>query len=51
MLGLFRGVPGARGFRRLLATEAAKPGAGAGVLIAALALLADRNPEPATVAA
>jgi tRNA-dihydrouridine synthase A len=51
MLGLFRGVPGARGFRRHLATEAAKPGAAADVLIAALALLADRNREPATVAA
>ena len=30
MLGLFRGVPGARAFRRLLATEAVKPGAGVG---------------------
>ena len=32
MLGLFRGVPGARAFRRHLATEAVKPGAGADVL-------------------
>ena len=29
VLGLFRGVPGARAFRRHLATEAVKPGAGA----------------------
>ena len=51
MLGLFRGVPGARAFRRHLATEAVKPGAGTDVLIEALALVADRIPEPATVAA
>jgi tRNA-dihydrouridine synthase A len=51
MLGLFRGVPGARAFRRHLATEAVKPGAGADVLAQALALVADRSPEPATVAA
>ncbi len=37
MLGLFRGVPGARAFRRHLATEAVKHGAGADVLAAALA--------------
>ena len=43
MLGLFRGVPGARAFRRHLATEAVKPGAGADVLAAALALLAERD--------
>jgi tRNA-dihydrouridine synthase A len=51
MLGLFRGVPGARAFRRHLATEAVKPGAGTDVLMEALALVADRIPEPATVAA
>jgi tRNA-dihydrouridine synthase A len=51
MLGLFRGLPGARAFRRHLATEAVKPGAGADVLVEALALVADRSPEPATVAA
>jgi tRNA-dihydrouridine synthase A len=51
MLGLFRGVPGARAFRRHLATEAVKPGAGIEVLLEALALVADRNAEPATVAA
>ena len=51
MLGLFRGVPGARAFRRHLATQGVKPGAGADVLVEALALVADRIPEPATVAA
>jgi tRNA-dihydrouridine synthase A len=51
MLGLFRGVPGARAFRRHLATHAVKPGAGTDVLVAALALVADRAPERATVAA
>jgi tRNA-dihydrouridine synthase A len=51
MLGLFRGVPGARAFRRHLSTEAVKPGAGADVLLAALALVTDRIAEPATVAA
>ena len=39
MLGLFRGVPGARAFRRQLATEAVKPGAGVAVLAEALALV------------
>ncbi|EJW11554.1 tRNA dihydrouridine synthase A [Rhodovulum sp. PH10] len=39
MLGLFQGVPGARAFRRHLATEAVKPGAGLDVLQAALALI------------
>jgi tRNA-dihydrouridine synthase A len=51
MLGLFRGVPGARAFRRHLATYAVRPGAGTDVLIAALALVADRAPAPATAAA
>jgi len=51
MLGLFRGVSGARAFRRHLSTQAVKPGAGADVLLAALALVADRASEPATVAA
>jgi tRNA-dihydrouridine synthase A len=51
MLGLFRGVPGARAFRRHLATQGVKPGAGPQVLIEALALVADPNPHPATVAA
>jgi tRNA-dihydrouridine synthase A len=39
VLGLFRGMPGARAFRRHLATEAVKPGAGSATLRAALALL------------
>jgi tRNA-dihydrouridine synthase A len=51
MLGLFRGVPGARAFRRHLATEGVKPGADADVLAAALALVAHGVPAPATVAA
>jgi tRNA-dihydrouridine synthase A len=41
MLGLFTGVPGARAFRRHLATAAVRPGAGAGVLREALSLVAD----------
>ncbi len=41
MLGLFRAVPGARAFRRHLATEAVKPDADARVLIAALAHVED----------
>ena len=44
VLGLFRAVPGARAFRRHLATEAVKPGAGAGVMADALALVVDRAP-------
>jgi tRNA-dihydrouridine synthase A len=51
MLGLFRGVPGARAFRRHLATYAVKPGAGTDVLIEALALIDERVGEPSTVAA
>ncbi len=39
LLGLFAGVPGARAWRRHLATEAPKPGAGCSVLREALALL------------
>jgi len=37
LLGLFAGRPGARAFRRHLATEAVKPGAGLGALRAAVA--------------
>jgi tRNA-dihydrouridine synthase A len=51
MLGLFRGVPGARAFRRHLATYAVKPGAGTDVLVEALALIDERVGEPSTVAA
>jgi tRNA-dihydrouridine synthase A len=36
ILGLFNGIPGARAFRRHLATEAVKPGAGVDVLRAAV---------------
>lgn len=39
VLGLFQGVPGARGFRRHLSTEAVKPGATADVLREAMALV------------
>jgi len=48
MLGLFRGVPGARAFRRHLATEAVRPGAGIAVLADALALVMN---APADLAA
>ena len=41
VLGLFHGVPGARAFRRHLATEAVKPGAAASVMADALALVLD----------
>jgi tRNA-dihydrouridine synthase A len=39
--GLFHAVPGARAYRRHLATEAVKPGAGASVLAEALGRVAD----------
>jgi tRNA-dihydrouridine synthase A len=45
VLGLFRGVPGARAFRRHLATEAVKPGAGAATFRAALDLVADMDTQ------
>ncbi|HZD92433.1 MAG TPA: tRNA dihydrouridine(20/20a) synthase DusA [Pseudolabrys sp.] len=51
VLGLFRAVPGARAFRRHLATEAAKPGAGAEVMADALALVVDSKPDLAHIAA
>jgi tRNA-dihydrouridine synthase A len=51
MLGLFRGVPGARAFRRVLATEAVKPGAGISVLSEALAQVVDANADLAHIAA
>jgi len=41
MLGLFAGRPGARLYRRHLATEAVKPGAGASVLVEAAGLVRD----------
>ena len=51
VLGLFRSVPGARAFRRHLATEAVKPGADAHVMADALALLVDRPADLAHIAA
>jgi tRNA-dihydrouridine synthase A len=51
LLGLFRGVPGARAFRRYLATEAVKPGAGSEVLLAALALVKEASRDLASAAA
>jgi tRNA-dihydrouridine synthase A len=40
--GLFHAVPGARAFRRMLATEAVKPGAGVHTFVQALDLVSDR---------
>jgi tRNA-dihydrouridine synthase A len=51
VLGLFRSVPGARAFRRHLATEAVKPGASAAVMADALALVLDSKPDLAHIAA
>jgi tRNA-dihydrouridine synthase A len=51
MLGLFRAVPGARAFRRHLATEAVKPGAGCEVLAAALSHVMDGSADLAHIAA
>ena len=51
VLGLFRSVPGARAFRRHLATEAVKPGAGASVMADALALVVDTGPILSNIAA
>ena len=46
--GLFHAVPGARAFRRMLATEAVKPGAGVHTLLQALDLVTE---QPAAAAA
>jgi tRNA-dihydrouridine synthase A len=51
ILGLFRGVPGARAFRRHLAIEAVKAGAGAAALRDALALVPDFSAQAAHTAA
>jgi tRNA-dihydrouridine synthase A len=51
VLGLFRAVPGARAFRRHLATEAIKPGARAHVIAEALALVLDSDVDLAHIAA
>ena len=49
--GLFQAVPGARAYRRHLATAAVKPGACAEVLAEALALVVDRPADSAQTAA
>jgi tRNA-dihydrouridine synthase A len=51
VLGLFRAVPGARAFRRHLAVEAVKPGAGAQLMADALAQVLDSGPDLAHIAA
>jgi tRNA-dihydrouridine synthase A len=51
VLGMFRAVPGARAFRRHLATEAVKPAATAAVLTDALALVLDSPADLAHIAA
>src|SRR4029079_19679450 len=51
LLGLFRAVPGARAFRRHLATHAVKAHAGADVLIQALAVVLERAAELSHIAA
>ncbi len=51
VLGLFRAVPGARAFRRHLATEAVKPGAGASVMADALAQMVDTATDLSNIAA
>jgi tRNA-dihydrouridine synthase A len=49
--GAFHAVPGARAYRRHLATQAVKPGAGVSVLAEALAMVLDRPDELAHIAA
>jgi tRNA-dihydrouridine synthase A len=51
LLGLFHGVPGARAFRRHLATEAVRPGAGVATFRDALAHVMDRDAQIAHTAA
>jgi tRNA-dihydrouridine synthase A len=51
VLGIFRAVPGARAFRRHLATHALKPGAGAEVLSEAVAFVRDSIPDLSVTAA
>ncbi len=52
VLGLFRGVPGARAFRRHLAIEAVKPGAAIATFLAALRFVVDAHvPLPHSAAA
>ena len=49
--GLFQSVPGARAFRRHLAIEGVKPGAGAAVMADALALVLDSKADLSNIAA
>jgi tRNA-dihydrouridine synthase A len=51
MHGLFQGLPGARAFRRQLATAAVKPDAGAEVLLAALSMVRKKEATPSQEAA
>jgi tRNA-dihydrouridine synthase A len=51
VLGLFRAVPGARAFRRHLATEGVKPAATATTFLAALDLIMDTDAQMAHTAA
>jgi len=51
VLGLFRSVPGARAFRRHLATNAVRPDATANVIADALALVLDSDVDLAHIAA
>jgi tRNA-dihydrouridine synthase A len=51
VLGLFHAVPGARAFRRHLATEAVKPGASAAVMADALAEVLDNAKDLSNIAA
>jgi tRNA-dihydrouridine synthase A len=51
VLGLFRAVPGARAFRRHLATAAVRPEARARVMAEALALVVDSDDDLAHIAA
>jgi tRNA-dihydrouridine synthase A len=51
VLGLFRAVPGARAFRRHLATEAVKPAASASVMTDALAHVLDKGGDLSNIAA
>jgi len=51
LMGLYRAVPGARGFRRHLASEALKPGASASVMADALAQVVDNSRNLSNIAA
>ncbi len=51
VLGLFRATPGARAFRRYLASEAVKPGASASVMADALKLVLDNRRDLSNIAA